>query len=177
MSWSKIAGPLVLALTLTLTLSACGFQLRGRANLPFETLFVEGANPALAADLKRAIGIGSSTRLAPSPVDAQAVLQISDENREKRILSLSGAGRVREYLLVYRVEFRLHDNQNRDLLPRQTIELRRDMTYDDTLVLAKESEEVLLYQDMQTDAISQILRRLKAAKLPPPGVESAGSED
>lgn len=168
MSWSRIAGALLLALSL----AACGFQLRGRASLPFEALFVEGGNPAFVADLKRAIATGSRTRLGANPGDAQAVLQVSGEVREKRILSLSGAGRVREYLLVYRIEFRLHDSQNRDMLPRQTIELRRDMTYDDTLVLAKESEEVLLYQDMQKDAISQILRRLNAAKLPPPAMES-----
>jgi len=168
MSWSRIACLLALALSL----AACGFQLRGRANLSFETLFVEGGSPAFVADLKRAIGTASRTRLALSSSDAQAVLQVSGESREKRILSLSGAGRVREYLLLYRIEFRLHDSQNRDMLPRQTIELRRDMTYDDTLVLAKESEEVLLYQDMQKDAIYQILRRLNVAKLPPPLVES-----
>lgn len=170
MSWSKFAaqGCKTLALALlAVSLAACGFQLRGRANLPFETLFVEGGSPTFLADLKRAISIGSATRLLPSPAGAQAILQISGESREKRILSLSGAGRVREYLLVYRVEFRLHDGRRQDLLPRQTLELRRDMTYDDTLVLAKESEEVLLYQDMQNDAISQILRRMNAAKLPP----------
>lgn len=171
MSWSKITGTgfkMVALVLLTLSLAACGFQLRGRANLPFETLFVEGGSPGFVADLSRAIGIGSTTRILPSSAGAQAVLQISGESREKRILSLSGAGRVREYLMIYRIEFRLRDSQNRDLLPRQTIELRRDMTYDDTLVLAKESEEVLLYQDMQKDITSQILRRMNAAKLTPP---------
>ncbi|MFA7239601.1 MAG: LPS assembly lipoprotein LptE [Sulfuricellaceae bacterium] len=171
MSWSKITGTafkMVALVLLTVSLAACGFQLRGRASLPFETLFVEGGSPALVADLNRAIGIGSRTRLLPSAAGAQAVLQISGESREKRILSLSGVGRVREYLLIYRVEFRLRDSRSRDLLPLQTIELRRDMTYDDTLVLAKESEEVLLYQDMQQDVTAQILRRMNAAKLPPP---------
>jgi len=171
MSWSKISVQgckTVAILLLAVSLAACGFQLRGRANLPFETLYVEGGSPAFLADLKRAININSGTRLLPSSAGAQAILQISGENREKRILSLSGAGRVREYLLVYRMEFRLHDGRGLDLLPRQTLELRRDMTYDDTLVLAKESEELLLYQDMQKDVISQILRRMNAAKLPPP---------
>ena len=40
----------------------------------------------------------------------------------------------------------------------------RDLTYDDTQVLAKESEELLLYRDMKSDAIQQMLRRLSAAK-------------
>jgi len=38
------------------------------------------------------------------------------------------------------------------------------MTYDDTLVLAKESEEALLFRDMRTDAVRQMLRRLSVAR-------------
>jgi LPS-assembly lipoprotein len=153
---------------LALTLAACGFQLRGKAVLPFEAIYIEGGNPALVADLKRAVGSGSRTRVVATPPEAQAILKITGEEREKRILSLSGAGRVREYLLVYRIAFRVNDRQNRQMLPEQRIELHRDMTYDDTLVLSKESEEAMLYLDMQQDIVSQILRRLGAAKLPPP---------
>lgn len=165
MSWSS-ALRIATLVALTLFLGACGFHLRDRANLPFDTLYVEGGT--FIVDLKRAIGAGSSARVVPGPVEAHAVLRISGESREKRILTLAGSGRVQEYRLVYRVEFQLRDRQNRDLLPTQNIELHRDMAYDDTLILAKESEEALLYKEMQRDAISQILRRLNAAKLPPP---------
>lgn len=171
MSWYKIV-KIATLLALALSLAACGFQLRGRANLPFATLYVEGGS--FVVDLKRAISAGTSTRLVPSPNDAEAVLRISGEGREKRILTLAGSGRVQEYWLIYRIAFQLRNRQNRDLLPTQNIELRRDMAYDDTLVLAKESEEALLYQEMQRDAISQILRRLKAAKQPPPPVAEPG---
>ncbi|MBS4097288.1 MAG: hypothetical protein KGZ83_10695 [Sulfuricella sp.] len=153
---------------LALTLSACGFQLRGKAELPFETLYIEGGNPALNAELQRAVSIGSRTRIVATPSEAQAVLQIFNESREKRILSLSGVGRVNEFLLVQRVAFRLRDRNSRIMLPDQLIELRRDMSYDDTLVLAKESEEAMLYRDMQGDVVNQILRRLSGAKPAPP---------
>lgn len=153
---------------LALMLGACGFQLRGKAELPFETLYVDGGNPALNAELQRAVTIGSRVRVVASPGEAQAILQIFNEAREKRILSLSGVGRVNEFLLVQRVGFRLRDRDNRVMLPDQVIELRRDMTYDDTLVLAKESEEAMLFRDMQSDAVNQILRRLSGAKLPLP---------
>lgn len=153
---------------LALTLAGCGFQLRGKADLPFETLYIESANPVLVADLQRAVASGSRARAVARPGDAQAVLRITGESREKRILSLSGAGRVREYLLVYRLAFRVTDRQNRSMLAEQQIELRRDMTYDDALVLAKASEEEMLYRDMQTDVVFQILRRLDAARPAPP---------
>jgi LPS-assembly lipoprotein len=37
------------------------------------------------------------------------------------------------------------------------------MTFNDAQVIAKEAEEQLLYRDMQTDMVQQILRRLVAA--------------
>ena len=156
---------LLTGLILTLLLAACGFQLRGVANLPFESLYVDGGgNPALAAEVSRAIRSGTQTKLTDKADDAQAVLQVQGAAREKRILALSGAGRVREYELIYRVGFRLMDKEGRDLIPTQPIEMRRAMLYDDALVLAKEQEEALLYRDMQNDMLGQLMRRLAKAK-------------
>lgn len=159
---------LLTGLILTLLLAACGFQLRGVANLPFETLYVDGGgNPEVAAEISRAIRSGTLTKLTDKAADAQAVLHVQGAEREKRILSLSGAGRVREYELIYRVGFRLMDKEGRDLMATQPIEMRRAMLWDDTLVLAKEQEEALLYRDMQNDVLGQLMRRLAKAKLQP----------
>jgi LPS-assembly lipoprotein len=59
----------------------------------------------------------------------------------------------------------LTDSKNREHIPASEIVLRRDYTYNDSQVLATESEEALLYRDMRTDAVSQLVRRLQAAKL------------
>jgi LPS-assembly lipoprotein len=48
------------------------------------------------------------------------------------------------------------------------VQLTRDVTYNDAEILAKEAEEQLLFRDMQTDMVQQILRRLAAAKPPKP---------
>lgn len=145
-------------------LASCGFKLRGSQTLPFETLYVAGGDEAFVADLKRVIAAGSSTRLVDDPKSAQAVLRIDWVQQEKHILSLSGAGRVREFQLRYRVSFRLNDGKNQPLIPASVIALNRDMTYDDSLLLAKEAEEALLYRDMQNDAVQQIMRRLAAVR-------------
>ncbi|WP_416142349.1 LPS assembly lipoprotein LptE, partial [Hydrogenophaga sp.] len=50
-------------------------------------------------------------------------------------------------------------------IPPSQIVLRRDITYNDNLVLSKEAEEALLWRDIQNDLVQQILRRLAAAKL------------
>ena len=100
-----------------------------------------------------------------SPKDAQAVLEFTAEAREKEILSLTRAGRVREYRLRYRVGFRVHDGKGRQYIAPTTLTQVRDITFGDSVVLAKESEEQLLYRDMQNDIVQQIMRQLAAAKL------------
>jgi len=103
-------------------------------------------------------------KIAQNRGDAQAVLKIIGESKEKIILSLSSGGKVREFELRYKVAYRLTDLAGNNLVAPGEIFLRRDMTYDDTEVLAKESEEALLYRDMKTDAVQQMLRRLSVAK-------------
>ena len=128
-------------------------------------MFIETKGYSLfASDLEQAIRSGSQTRIVNSRDEAQAVLTIVGESQEKHILSLSSAGRVREFQLRYRVAYRLTDRAGTDLSAPGEINLRRDMTYDDTQVLAKESEEILLYRDMKADAVQQMLRRLSVAK-------------
>ena len=157
---------LALAAALSL-LAACGFQLRGAADLPFDTLFVPGATGGIALELKRNIQSGSSTRVVDDPKAAEAQLLFSEETRIKEILALSSAGRVREYRLVYRVGFRVGDGKGGDFVPPSTVTLTRDVTYDDAVALAKETEEQQLYRDMQADMVQQIMRRIATAR--PPG--------
>lgn len=153
----------ILVLLCLLGLSACGFQLRGNASLPFESIYVEGGQD-IAIDLQRAIR-PTTTKVTENAKDAQAVLQVLSEAREKRILTLSSAGRVNEFRLLYRVNFKVIDKAGLELLSPQQIELRRDITFNDSQTLAKESEETLLYRDMQTDAVQQIFRRMSALRV------------
>jgi len=158
----------LLVLAAALALSGCGFQLRGAANLPFDTIHVPGATGGIALDLKRNIQSGTRTRVLDDPKDAQAVLQFTEEVRQKEILSLNTAGRVREFRLLYRVGFRVHDGKGGEFLPVNSVELKRDVTFNDAEILAKEAEEALLYRDMQFDMVQQVMRRLEAARRPRP---------
>jgi LPS-assembly lipoprotein len=154
------------ALLPALVLAGCGFQLRGTADVPFQTIHVAGATGGIALDLKRQIQAGTSAKVLDEPREADAILHFTQDLREKEILSLTGTGRVREFRLNYRVGFRLHDGKGGDYLPQSTLVLSRDVTFNDSEVLAKEAEEALLFRDMQTDMVQQIMRRLAAAKKP-----------
>jgi LPS-assembly lipoprotein len=87
---------------------------------------------------------------------------VLNEVREKEILSLSAGGRVREFQLRYRVSYQLVDKNKGVLMPPGEIVLRRDFAFNDQDQISKESEEALLYRDMQTDAVQQVLRRVQA---------------
>jgi LPS-assembly lipoprotein len=155
----------LLAIAAAALLAGCGFQLRGAANLPYDTLHVAAPKTsAFAVEFRRALGTGSKTRVVDDPKAAQATLQLINETREKVILSLSGGGRVREYQLRYRMAYRLVDKDNKELRPSTQIALQRDLSYNDTDTLSKESEEALLYRDMQSDAVSQLLRQLQTVR-------------
>lgn len=154
---------LVLAL---IVLAGCGFRLRGTAAVPFETLYIPNAVSGIALDLKRSIEAATDAEVVDQPKNAQAILQFTQEAREREILSLTAAGRVREYRLRYRVGFRLHDGKGNEYVPQNNLELTRDVSFNDAQVLAKEAEEELLFRDMQNDMVQQILRRLAAARKP-----------
>ena len=157
------------ALLLGLLVGGCGFQLRGTAALPFDTLYMKATNsPGVALDLKRNIQSGTRTTVVDDPNRAEAILEFTQEAREKHILSIAATGRVREFQLRYRVGFRVHDGKGGEFLPASTLQLTRDVAFNDSDVLAKESEEALMYRDMQFDMVQQILRRLAAAQRPKP---------
>lgn len=156
---------LVAVCLLTVLLAACGFQLRGARALPFESIYVAMPDTSeLGAALKRSIRASGSTRVASTPEEAQAVMTVVGEAREKSILSLNAAGRVREFQLRYRFVFRVADRQGHEFVPQSEILLTRDFSFNDSAILAKDQEEALLYRDMQNDLVQQIMRRLAAAK-------------
>jgi LPS-assembly lipoprotein len=149
---------------LCMALTACGFHLRGMASLPFDSLYVAGSSQ-LASQIARTLRAGSQTRVTDNPNDAQVTLEIIGEQRERAILSLSSSGRVREITLIYRLSYRLYNRTSDQYMSPGEIVLRRDLSYTDTEVIAKEQEEVLLYRDMQNDAVQQLMRRLAATRV------------
>ena len=187
------AAKLSVILLLIGLLGACGFKLRGSAELPgyklpFATIALSlEPTSEFHAQLKRTIEASSpGTRVVNDSREAQAVLTVLADRSDKVILSLNAAGRAREYQLLRTFSFKVHANvapatpaapvKYTDARPAaaaveyiapSTITLRREITFSDDLVLSKESEEALLWRDMQSDLVQQLMRRLAAAKLQP----------
>ncbi len=154
---------------LLLCLAGCGFHLRGADGAlatPFKTLYVAlDSRSPLGVELARNLRASGGTQLVASAKEAQATLEILQDARNKTVLSLNSAGRVREFALTHQLRFRVIDNLGKELLLPTEINLRRTISFNEAQVLAKEAEEALLFRDMQTDMVQQILRRLSAIKL------------
>ncbi len=149
------------------TLASCGFHLRGEANYPFESLYVNApVSPPLAAELVRTIGAASQAKVVDTASAAQVILDVPSVLDDKEVLSLSSGGSVREYQLIKRVQFRLRDKDGIDWMPSGEIIIRRSYTFNETQVLARDLQEQRLQREMQTDAVQQIVRRLQGARKP-----------
>lgn len=97
-------------------LSACGFELRGYGQPPtvfsFISIYISDPDSySITAEVKRTILSGKSTRVVDDARGAEAILEVLKQTNEKSILSLSGEGRVREFLLRYLVSYRLVDGR------------------------------------------------------------------
>lgn len=151
------------AVIISAPLAGCGFHLRRSADLPFETLYTSfSSTSAIGAEFRRHVRVAENTRIVDNPKEADARLEVLSETREKEVVGYSSTGRPREYQLRLRFTFRVVARDGNVLLPPTEILLHRDITSSDIEQVAKQQEEELLYREMQSDLVQQLLRRLAA---------------
>ncbi len=163
----RCKGASALLLVASMLLTACGFHLRGAYVFAFKTASIEvpGALPEFALQLRRVLQNEGSIVVVESSAKPQARIRMLEVFSDKRILSLSSGGKVREFALEQRIRFDVVDENDRELLAATTIAATRDFSYSDAQALAKEGEERLLRNDMQSDLIAQMLRQLQAVRM------------
>jgi LPS-assembly lipoprotein len=160
-----IARRALLASALLSLLSACGFQLRQAPEFAFRSIYVNvPAESPVGRELKRALASGGKVAVVESPAQAEVVMDLLNEERQKVVVGLGAVGQVREFELRMRVRFRLRSRDGRDLIADAEIVRQQDISYSETVALAKEDEEQLVYRSLQTDIVLQVMRRLAAVK-------------
>lgn len=151
-----------------LGLSGCGFALRKAPSFAFTTLYSGLAETSpLGVELRRSLESTGRVQVftdGRKVNEAQVVLDALADQREKVVLSLNASGQVREFQLRMRFRFKLRTPAGKELIPSTEILQQRDISFNESAVLAKEAEEGLLYRDMQSDIVQQIMRRLAAVK-------------
>ena len=157
---------LLCLLTLGL-LSACGFQLRKELVLPasLASIRVEAPDPngALQRQLEAALRRAGATAVQG---EGGAVLRVVSATLEQRPLTVGASGRVQEFLLQYRAEVELVDAAGATVLPRQSIELDREYSFDTAAALGSPAEEEIVRADIEQAMGEAILRRVDAVLRP-----------
>lgn len=163
------------AATALAVLSGCGFALRETPPLPFARIALVGFAPRspLAAELSERLA--GTVQVVATPGQADVVLQALTDRRERSVVASTAAGQVRELQLRVKFEFRLSSPGGRELIAPTELLLSRDMSYSESIALAKGQEESELYASMQSDIVQQVLRRLARADGAVPPAAPAGS--
>src|SRR5688572_24050307 len=149
------------------TLSSCGFSLRGSAALPSElqTLQVQSAdaNSDIARELRRALR-NNDVDVEDTEQNSGYSLQVGQEQNSERALSVNSQARAGEYQLTMSVPFQLL-NAGAIVMGPETITLERVYLADPENAAAKSDEAQLIQREMRRELALQILRRLQVAEL------------
>lgn len=155
----------VLALPLPLATAGCGFELRRAAPLRFTRLALAGFGPRspMAAELRRQLP--GTVQVLEDPARAEVVLRVREDARERSVVASTAAAQVRELQLRVKFAFSAETPGGRELVAPAELLLARDMSYRETVALAKAHEEEELFREMTADIAAQVLRRLAAIAL------------
>lgn len=149
---------------MALLLNACGYHLRGAFELPtgLKSIYLDGGSAQLQEQFKKAMEL-SSVPLASSADKAGIVIRISDEVSQRRVLSLASSGAANDFELDYRLNYEISDAKENVLLAQQPVEIRREYYNDQTAVIAKEAEELLIRNEMYLQAVRTMISGAKVA--------------
>ncbi len=158
---------------LLLTLTACGFHLRGSVEIPpyLKTLQLQDASPAtrIAPALERALRDEGVT-ITDDAAQVNAVLRLHSESFSRRVQAVDASGKAQEYGLRYAVVFSVLGPDGTAWLSNATVSSARDLRFDEGAVLGAGGEQAQLQAEMRAEVLRSILRQL--ARVTPVAAEA-----
>lgn len=143
-----------------LMITSCGFHLRGMTEISFKTISLEGKELSFTKNLKKTLASNKVAIILPTE-NPELRIELLSEETEKRILSLSGQGLVREFEIFYRVRYRIKTIDSETWSQENILETRRDFTYSDSNLIGKEEEERQLNESMRNEAITNLFDQIQ----------------
>jgi LPS-assembly lipoprotein len=153
----------LIALLMLLIISSCGFHMRGMTETSFKTISLEGKELSFTKNLKKVLN-SNKVAIVSSTENPELRVELLSEESEKRILSLSGQGLVREFEIFYRVRYRVKTIDSEIWSQEDIIETRKDFTYSDSNLVGKEEEERQLNEAMRNEAITNLFNQIQLIK-------------
>jgi len=149
-----------ITLFMLLMITSCGFHLRGMTEISFKTISIEGKELSFTKNLKKTLASNKVSIILPTE-NPELRIELLSEESEKRILSLSGQGLVREFEIFYRVRYRIKTIDSETWSQENIIETRRDFTFSDSNLIGKEEEERQLNESMRNEAITNLFNQIQ----------------
>jgi LPS-assembly lipoprotein len=137
--------------------------MRGMTEISFKTISLEGKELSFIKNLKKVLN-RNKVAIVSSTENPELKVELLSEESEKRILSLSGQGLVREFEIFYRVRYRVKTIDSEIWSQENIIETRRDFTYSDSNLIGKEEEERQLNEAMRNEAITNLFNQIQLIK-------------
>ena len=151
---------IILSLLLLVNITSCGYQFRGATEVNFVSISIDGGSPSFLKILKKQF---KQSGVKVQERNSEKTLEITNDTFSKKILSLSAAGKVREYQVNYKISFRFK-SQDSEWSDSINLEANRDFTYDDKNIIAKTEEESRLIKGMQEQLIRTIVNQISVRK-------------
>lgn len=157
--------PILALMIMSLLLSACGWHLRGQADIPLSLriLHVEyGAADFTTQKLLKQSLLSNGVTLA---ADAEYILRITEDSSDRRTLSVTDSAKASEYELLQTLSFVLLNRQGQALMQPAVLKTYRSLLYDANAAIGKAQEEANLRREMKRDNVNKLLLRLQAIKV------------
>lgn len=146
------------------TLSACGWRIRGKIDLPYKNLLVSGVmTPEFRNDLEMYLRV-NDVNLVTKAQDAEVILEIITEQNARQVLSYNGAGQITAYRIISRVAFRVFNPDGIEILPEADIYLTRDIDFNQANIQSFDLLVAEFVKNMRIDIVGQLMRRLASIK-------------
>ncbi len=145
-------------------LTACGWRLRGKVDLPYKNILISGnLTPELRDDLDMMFRI-NDIKIVKVVKEAELVLEIISEQNARQVLSYNGAGQITAYRIISRIVFRAFDPNGIELIPESDIYLTRDIDFNQSNIQAFDQQVADYVKNMRIDIVAQLMRRLASIK-------------
>lgn len=169
---------LITALLATCLLSACGWQLRGAMNMPLDIdnvyVAAQDTHGTLVHTLTRALE-SNNVAVSDTASDSQYRILLSNEKQDRRTVSVGTDALASEYELSMSVDYVIQNRVGENLTEQTTASAFRAYDFDRNAVVAKNEEERLILNEMRSNLVQQILRRLRFVSQAPESAP-AGAE-
>jgi LPS-assembly lipoprotein len=157
----------LIALSVSVCISACGFHPAGSRPLPqvLSRVYIDVAvpygvsEPPLETSLRTRL-LRQGGEVTKQASKASAVIKLSKLQEGRQVLSVGPDGKALEFLLVTTIDYEVYAGAE-VLIPPGSLRVTRDYSFNEEQILAKEAEEARLREYIQDELAELLLLKIE----------------